>query len=153
MSTVENKINRPGLLRHLAIMTYDLFLLLATYLVTTFIVVILNQGEAVSAGNPFFLALLAIITFLFYGWFWTHGGQTIGMRSWKVKLHSQTGLAISWQQALLRFLFALVAWLPLGAGFWWQFISSQTQSWPDLFSATYLHYDKALNKKSVSPLS
>lgn len=153
MSENENQQQRPSFFRHIAIISYDLFLLLATYLVTTFIIVILNQGEAISQGNPFFLAFLFMLSFFFYGWFWTHGGQTIGMRSWKVKLYSHSGTAITWQQALVRYLFAIAAWLPLGAGFWWQFIMKNNQSWPDLFSGTYLIYDKTASKKTVSPLS
>lgn len=153
MPESENNIQRPGLFRHLAIIAYDLFLLFALYLVTTFFIVILNKGEAISQGNPFFLLFLFLLSFFFYGWFWTHGGQTIGMRSWKVKLHSDKGTAISWQQALVRYLFSLIVWLPFGAGFWWQFIMKKSKSWPDLFSATYLSYDKNSAKKGVSPLS
>ena len=88
MSTISEEYCRPSLLRHFAAMLYDTFLLLAILLLAGLIAVTLNGGEAIGQGNPFFLLYLLAVSFLFYGWFWTHGGQTLGMRSWKIKLIS-----------------------------------------------------------------
>jgi len=38
----------------------------------------------------------------FYLWFWTHGGQTVGMRAWRLRVQNSDGSAISITQALLR---------------------------------------------------
>ena len=38
----------------------------------------------------------------FYLWFWTHGGQTVGMRAWRLRVQNSDGSAISFTQALLR---------------------------------------------------
>ena len=38
----------------------------------------------------------------FYVWFWTHGGQTVGMRAWRLRVQNSDGTAISVTQALLR---------------------------------------------------
>ncbi|MDG4548919.1 MAG: RDD family protein [Candidatus Contendobacter sp.] len=55
-------------------------------------------------GNPFFQAYLFLICFLFYGGFWTHGGQTLGMRAWRLRARRRDGRGIGWWRALLRFL-------------------------------------------------
>jgi len=138
---------RPALFRHLVIIIYDLLLLLSSLLLATFIIVALNGGEAIGHGNPFFIAYLLLLSFAFYGWFWTHGGQTLGMRSWKVTLYSHNHQAIDWRQALLRFIVSIMAWLPFGFGIWWQYLGKDNQSWPDRVSGTYLHYSKNAKNK------
>ena len=144
---------RPGLFRHLMVMVYDLLLLLSSLLLATFPIVALNGGEAIGQGNPFFIAYLFVVSFGFYGWFWTHGGQTLGMCSWRVFLRSQTHSPVSWQQAFLRFAVSLIAWLPLGLGIWWQYLGKDNVSWPDTLSGTYLHYSKDSQNKPLSRLS
>ncbi len=152
MPTSENTLIRPNLLRHIAVIAYDLFLLIAVLLVAALIVVAVNGGQAISTGNPFFLSYLILVSFLFYGWFWTHGGQTIGMRSWKVRIISH-GDNISWNQCFRRFITALISYPILGIGLWWQYISHTRATWPDLCSGTRLHYDKDAVKSSISRLS
>lgn len=144
---------RPSLLRHLVIIIYDSLLLASVLLLAALIAVLLNGGEAISQGNPFFLIYLFAVSLLFCGWFWTHGGQTLGMRSWKVHLISITGGEISWQQAFIRFAIALLSWLPLGLGFWWQYLGKNKRSWYDTLSGTHLHYAKNSKIKPLSRLS
>lgn len=57
-------------------------------------------------GNPFFSTYLLLVCFFFYGGFWTYGGQTLGMRAWRLRVQQHNGQSISWWQALLRFLVA-----------------------------------------------
>ncbi|MDH5358225.1 MAG: RDD family protein [Gammaproteobacteria bacterium] len=144
---------RPSLLRYLGVMLYDTLLLLSVLLAATVIAVAINGGEAITRGNPFFLIYLFTVSFLFYGWFWTHGGQTLGMRSWKVYLTSHHGSTISWQRAFIRFSVAIISWIPLGLGFWWQYLGKNNQSWPDMLSGTRLIYSKQAKPTPLSPLS
>jgi len=152
MSSHVNTV-RPGLFRHLMVMVYDLLLLLSSLLLATFLIVAANGGEAIGQGNPFFIAYLILVSFIFYGWFWTHGGQTLGMRAWRVFLISATNDPVNWQQAFLRFAVSIISWLPLGLGIWWQYLGKDKASWPDTLSATYLHYSKDSHKKPLSRLS
>ncbi|HEC58364.1 hypothetical protein LCGC14_0582350 [marine sediment metagenome] len=154
--TIET-ISRPSLLRHLAVIVYDLLLLASVLLFAAAIAVGLNavvtDGQAITAGNPFFFIYLLGVSFLFYGWFWTHGGQTLGMRTWKVFLRSNNLHSVTWRQAFLRFTTALPSWLALGIGFWWQWFCKGKKSWPDLISNTYLQHDKNSIVKPLSRLS
>jgi uncharacterized RDD family membrane protein YckC len=61
-------------------------------------------------GNPFFQTYLLLVCFFFYGGFWVRGGQTLGMRAWRLRIMRQDGRGIGWSQALLRFLTASL-WL------------------------------------------
>lgn len=153
MSETPQNYCRPSVLRHLAAMVYDTLLLLSVLLVAAMIAVTFNSGEAIGKGNPFFIAYLLIVSGVFYGWFWTHGGQTLGMRAWKIYLINQQQNDITWKQAIIRFCVAIISWLPLGLGFWWQWLGKDKLSWPDYFSGTKLHYNKQAKNKPLSRLS
>lgn len=137
--------NRPSLLRHLAVMFYDGLILLSILFFASFIAVVINDGQAINQGNLFFMFYLIAVSFLFYGWFWTHGGQTVGMKAWKVYLISEQRHSISWQQAFLRFIAALFSWLSFGLGWCWQWFDHNNKNWPDKFSNTYLQYNENID--------
>ncbi len=128
----------PSPLRLFAVIAYDLMLLLSVLLLAGFVAVVFNGGEAIGAKNPVFVVYLLAVSFFFYGWFWTHGGQTLGMRAWKVYLISRSSSDISWKQAAMRFIVAIVSWLCLGLGFYWQWLGKNRQSWHDTASMTRL---------------
>lgn len=131
---------KPSPFRLLAVMMYDSMLLVSVLLVAAAVAVALNGGEAIGANNPFFFVYLLGVAFIFYGWFWTHGGQTLGMRAWRVYLISGNNTGINWQQAFLRFMVGLFSWLPLGLGYWWLWLSPDKLSWHDIASGSYLVY-------------
>jgi uncharacterized RDD family membrane protein YckC len=132
--------HKPGPLRLLAVMLYDAMLLVSVLLVAAAVAVAFNSGEAIGANNPFFFVYLLGVAFIFYGWFWTHGGQTLGMRAWRVYLISGDSTGINWQQAFLRFVLSIFSWLPLGLGYWWLGLSPDKLSWHDIASGSYLIY-------------
>ncbi len=104
---------RPaGLARRLAAILYDALLLFAVLCIATVLALPLNGGQAFR-HNPVYTAYVYLICFLFFGWFWTHGGQTLGMRAWKLRLVRYDGEPVGWRQALLRFLLASLWLLPL----------------------------------------
>lgn len=128
----------PGPLRQLMVMLYDVLLLASALLLAAVVPVALNQGEAIEPGNPFFLLYLLMVSLFFYGWFWTHGGQTLGMRAWKVYLVGQNQVQVTWKQASIRFCVAILSLLSFGLGFLWQWLSKDKLSWHDLLSGTQL---------------
>lgn len=116
--------------RRLAAIVYDGLLLLGVLVGATALAlglaVALLGGEAIKAhnplvGNPFFQTYLLLVCFFFYGGFWIHGGQTLGMRAWRLRVQRRDGRGIGWWQALPRFLIGAlwlgpVAWLHRGFG-------------------------------------
>ena len=101
----------PTLFKRFLAAIYDSFLVLATIFVATAFTMPFTNGD-VSADNRIYLSLyLVSVIYIFYGWFWTHGGQTLGMRAWQQKLASMEGGAVSWKQTFIRFITGLPAWL------------------------------------------
>lgn len=125
----------PNLFKRLIAIIYDLLLLFAVLFFAALPPVVLIEGVA---SHYLFSMYLYLITFLFYGWFWTHGGQTLGLRAWRLKIINQNGAKISWKQALLRYLSACLSWMLLGTGFLWALFDSQKQTLHDYVSKTKL---------------
>jgi len=119
-------------------MFYDSLLLIALWFIATLLLLPFTQGEAVKPENPYYQLYLLTVTFLFFGWFWTHGGQTLGMRAWRFHVQQADGNTITWPQALIRFIGAIISWLCAGLGFIWILFDGENQAWHDKLSKTYL---------------
>ena len=60
-----------------------------------------------------------IVLGAYFGWFWTHGGQTLAMKTWRVRVVMRNGQALRWPRALLRYALAWLWFLPGLAVAWW----------------------------------
>ena len=149
--TPQTSENTPAtLFKRLLAICYDLFLLIALLftvgvMVAGIITFAINDGNAITDSHPayavyriFMLILLFITGFLFYGWFWTHGGQSLGMRTWKLKLVSADDKPVSWKQALIRYITALISWGSFALGFLWGLFNKEKKTWHDMASDTVL---------------
>jgi len=77
--------------------------------------------------------LWVLISFFYFGHYWTKRGQTLGMRVWKVKAVTEEGGLMSWGHALKRYVFAL-----LGLGLLWIVIDKDRLALQDKLSGTRL---------------
>lgn len=136
--TPEASLPPAGLMRRLGALLYDSLLLLALLLFATAAVLPFTHGEALAAGNRWFSAYLLLVSWLFFGWFWTHGGQTLGMRAWRIRVQALDGAPITARQALIRLLVAVPSWLLLGLGFLWLLADRDRRTWYDQASRTRL---------------
>lgn len=128
----------PGILRRLAAILYDGLLLLALLFVATAVITL-------PLGNPsgftlliFQLFVFEIIPLLFFTGFWSRGGQTLGMRAWRLKLVRIDGRKVGWSDALKRHLAALLSLLVFGLGFVWILVDPEKLAWHDRLSRTRL---------------
>ncbi len=125
------------LARRLACMAYDSMLLIAIFFFATMPLVMM-AGSDLGANNPFFFLYLLTITLLYFCWFWTHGGQTLGMKTWKISIYSDAGDAVTLIQALSRFVLALLGLSLAGLGFWWALVDRDGLTLHDRISGTRL---------------
>jgi uncharacterized RDD family membrane protein YckC len=134
---IQHESETPGLLRRLAAMAYDGLLLAGLLMLAGAPVVMIGGGPPTSpvARTAYRLYLLAVI-FLFFGWFWTHGGQTLGMRAWRLKLTGLDGAPITWGTAGRRAIFAFFSLALLGLGFLWAIHDRERRTWHDRLSHT-----------------
>ena len=127
-----------GLGRRFASIAYDAVLLGSVLFIATFPALVFTGGEPVAPGNPLYLGWLLLIAFFYFSWPWTHGGQTLGMKSWRVRVCAAGGGALGWRQASLRFCLAALSWGLLGAGFLAALTNAERLTLHDRWSGTVL---------------
>jgi len=126
-----------GLVRRLLSIFYDSVLLLPVLFFATALIMPVTGG-AIASGNPLYQLYLLLWCYLYFCWPWVKGGQTLGMRAWRIRVICQTGKNPGWKSATYRFLLAGLSWLPAGAGYLWALFDSGSQSFHDRFSHTRL---------------
>jgi uncharacterized RDD family membrane protein YckC len=125
------------LLRRFAAFCYDALLLVAILTVVTLLVVWMRAAAGRSPpGTWWFASLLGGVVALFFCWFWTHGGQTLGMRAWGIRIVAVDGGRVGWRRALVRFAAALGGAAALGIGFWSSLFDARRRCWHDRLSGT-----------------
>lgn len=124
-----------SLLRRCGAALYDGLLLVALLIAAGAVAVAINGGDAVDGSNPVFQLWLLCVPALFYGWFWRHGGQTLGMRAWRMRLVNANGNAPTTGNILLRLPLALIAWGTV-VGLLWCIVDSRGRTAQDILSGT-----------------
>lgn len=124
-----------GLPRRLAAALYDLFLLVGLWLMAGLALLPFNHGHAVDGSNLWVRLYFLFVPYLFFSWFWRNGGQTLGMKAWRLRLRSADGAPVTWEQTIRRYLTAWVSWLSV-VGMLWCLFDSQRRSLQDIASAT-----------------
>ena len=127
----------------LAAAVYDLFPLLALWMLTAGAALFLVHG-AVDLAHPALAwriglrGALLVVTALYFVVSWVRGGQTIGMRAWRLRVVTREGSALSWAQALLRFAAAIGSLAAVGVGFLWCLVGRNGDGWHDLAARTHM---------------
>lgn len=60
------------------------------------------------SGDPGLTFVLFLVLYLFFAYFWTRIGQTLGMQVWRVRIENLDGTSVSWTQALIRYVTAAI---------------------------------------------
>lgn len=96
-----NSFSLSLLFRRIAAFLYDCLLLVAIFFVITAAALFLNDGQAIQ--HSLYKVLLLVIAFLFFDWFWRHGGQTLGMRAWRIRVEGEHHPHLTFTQSAMRF--------------------------------------------------
>ncbi len=112
-------MNFSSLLRRLASGAYDLLLLLAVLFVAAFLFLVILGSAVEPPRRYFFQIYLLAIAGAYFVWFWMRGGQTLAMKTWRLRLVALNGRPLTLQTAWLRFFLAAAGLAFFGAGWWW----------------------------------
>jgi uncharacterized RDD family membrane protein YckC len=126
--------------RRLAGMLYE-SLLLVGVLAVGFLLPHLLAGVMLrySVGGRFLLAHVFLLLAGYFVWFWRHGGQTLAMQTWRIRLvRARDGLAPTLGQALLRYVLAWPSVLFYGVGLIWALFDRDRQFLHDRLAGTRL---------------
>ncbi len=120
---------------------YDLFPLLALWFFATIGAVLLTGGalDVHRLGHKLLVQALVLgASAAYFIVSWMRGGQTVGMKPWRLRVVGADGDSIGFRRALLRFAVALVSLAALGLGFIWCLVDRERRAWHDIVAGTLL---------------
>lgn len=118
----ETTHQRAGLIRRLGAWVYDALVITAImllasgiglvliHLLHSFSVVTFEPGQDIAEyarTNIIYQGWLVFCFLSFYIWFWRRGGQTAGLKTWRLKIRSLNGQPLTHLQCILRLAFSL----------------------------------------------
>lgn len=133
------KVSLAPFWKRLAAWVYDLLgglavfilSLVAGYLLIYFVTLPwLNNGEALSHHlytNPLWAIYIFACIQYYYCWCWVKGGQTVGMRTWHLKLCKPSGEHLNWKEAYYRSFLSFGGLANL-----WCLLDSEKRGWHDI---------------------
>ncbi len=110
---------RPGLARLFSSLLYEALVVFGILLVGFMIPQIVLAAFLHGTSGRLLWAHLFLVLLIYFVWFWLNGGQTLAMKTWKLRVVTADGAALRPLQAVLRYLAAWLSTALLGAGFLW----------------------------------
>lgn len=126
MNTTQTSYPRAGFIRRLAAIIYDLLVAVAVgvcagMVIIVTLVLLLENGVLDMRGyehtsdliqqSTLYKGIIQVWVGLwvvgFFLWFWRNGGQTIGMRAWRLRLFSTNERPMGYGRALVRLIASL----------------------------------------------
>jgi uncharacterized RDD family membrane protein YckC len=142
------ELQQAGLLRRFAAIFYDFLLCIALMMFTTGVYMAVSKAvigtetykqlneSGQTINDPLLTSTLFITLFLFFGYFWTRTGQTLGMQVWHLRVQTTDNRHITWLQALMRFMTAFVSIACIGLGYFWAIFDKEGRTWQCIASDT-----------------
>jgi uncharacterized RDD family membrane protein YckC len=130
------KISAPGFWRRLVSMIYESLLLLAVLFIAGFIFHLVFRDAGSIFFRPAFQLYLLFVAGIYFTWFWTHGGQTLPMQTWKFRVITADGKGVNLQRAVARYLFAVIGIFFFGCGILWALFDRERQFLHDRLAGT-----------------
>jgi uncharacterized RDD family membrane protein YckC len=130
------KISAPGFWRRVVSMIYESLLLLAVLFIAGVIFHLVFRDTTSLFFRPAFQLYLLLVAGSYFTWFWTRGGQTLPMQTWKFRVISADGDRLNFKQALARYLFAVIGIFLFGCGILWALFDREGQFLHDRLAGT-----------------
>lgn len=108
----------PGLWRRMAAFIYEGVLLFGVVMIAGYLYSTLTQQRHALQGQWGLRTFLFIVLGVYFVWFWSHGGQTVAMKAWHVRLVDAHGRPVTRAQAIARYLLSWLWFLPALAATW-----------------------------------
>ena len=134
----DNTHTPAPLLVRIAAMIYESLLVTAVIFIAALPFLHLVGNAEAGWRHHVFQLYLAGILFAYFSAFWLRSGQTLAMKTWRIRLVNADGGTLTFRQAVLRFFLALFGLLLAGAGFWWALFDRDRQFLHDRITGTRL---------------
>lgn len=106
------ELHAPSLRRRLACFVYEGVLLFGVVMIAGWLFSTLTQQRHALVGRHGLQAFLFLVLGIYFIWFWTHGGQTVAMKAWHIRLVDQRGAPVTQGRAFVRYLLCWMWFVP-----------------------------------------
>ena len=122
----------------LAAMIYELLLVTAVLFLAAFVFIPLAGDMGAAWKRHAFQIYLLAVLFAYFSIFWMRSGQTLAMKTWRIRLVDRDGKLIGLKQALLRFILAFLGLGLFGLSIVWAWFDRDRQFLHDRLAGTRL---------------
>ncbi len=122
--------------RRVGSLCYEMLLLTAILFIAAWLFLVINPLLPGVLARPLFQLYLLAVTAAYFIYCWTHSGQTLPMKTWRIRLVTNEGAALSVNKAAQRYLFALASTALCGSGFCWALFDRDGQFLHDRLAGT-----------------
>ena len=111
-----------GLARRAIALAYEAILLSAVLLAAAAPFVVIAQAAGAAVARPLFQTYLGLVAAIYFIGQWSRGGQTLPLKTWRMRIVTRAGAPLGLRRAVFRFAFALAGCALAGAGFLWALV-------------------------------
>ncbi len=138
----DNGAQPATLSRRALSLVYEALLLIALVFIGSLPFVMLAREADHGIARPLFQLYLVALTGCYFTWQWRRGGQTLALKTWRMRIVTRAGAPLTWAHALKRYAFALPGTLLLGLGFLWAFVDREKLFLHDRLAGTKIVRDE-----------
>jgi uncharacterized RDD family membrane protein YckC len=102
----------PTVRRRLAAMAYEGVILFGVVFFAGYLFSTLTQQRNGLTHHDLMAAWIGIVVGVYFVWFWTHGGQTLPMKTWRLRVVAADGSTVRVTRAIVRYALAWLWFLP-----------------------------------------
>lgn len=125
-----------GLRRRLVCMLYEGLVVFSILLIGFLLPQVVLSGFGWVIGAKGLWTHVLFLLMAYFVWCWLNGGQTLPMKTWKMRLVDESGKPLRPLQAILRYLAAWPSILFLGIGIVWALLDKDKQFLHDRIAGT-----------------
>jgi uncharacterized RDD family membrane protein YckC len=115
----ETSVGRPpSIRRRLAAFVYEGVLLFGVVMIGSYVYDTLTQHRHAMQGRTGLQVFLFLLLGIYFVWFWSHGGQTVAMKTWHIRLVDANGHNLGQPRALARYVLAWLWFVPALVAAW-----------------------------------
>lgn len=126
----------PGIRRRLVSMLYEGLVVFSILLIGFLMPQIVLSGFGWILSPRALWIHILLLLMIYFVWCWLNGGQTLPMKTWKLRIINADGSPLRPMQAVLRYLIAWPSILLLGIGIFWAIFDKDQQFLHDRLAGT-----------------
>jgi uncharacterized RDD family membrane protein YckC len=131
-------LETPGFLRRLGGVLYESLTVIALWMLASAIVTTAFDNATHGFARWLLQGASLLTVSGYFLWCWTHGGQTLAMKTWRIRVLTKNGAPLTFFQAMQRLFLAIAGLLAGGIGFWWALLDKDGQFLHDRIAGTRL---------------